>query len=94
MKCRNISDEIRGKVDKRVKAGTFDNKSDGGGDNPTTARSTGTRYKKQGTANTAIEEEDADEETEVKEDRMPSRKHLHQMLGMFNTLVGNVNDTK
>ena len=46
MKCRNITDKMRGRVNKMVKAGTFDNKSGDGGDKSTTARSTGTKYNK------------------------------------------------
>ena len=91
MKCRNITDEMRGKVNKLVKAGVFDNKSGGVGDKPTTARSTGTRYKKRGAVNVVVEEEDDGKETEVEGGGLPSREYLLQMLGMSNILVGNVN---
>jgi hypothetical protein len=35
-----------------------------------------------------VEDQDDGEETEVKEDRMPTREHLLQMLGTSNTLTG------
>ena len=75
LKCRNITDEIRGKVDKLVKAGVFIDKSDGGGGKPTTARTTGTgkpTYKKQGPANTVVKEKYDVEETEAKESVLKS----------------------
>ena len=40
LKCRNITDEMRGKVDKLVKARAFNDKSGGGGNKLTTARTT------------------------------------------------------
>ena len=93
MKWRNITDNMRGKVDKLVKAGAFGNKS-GGSDKTTIVRSNGTRHKKQGVANTVVKEEDDGEEMEVEEDGFPPQEHLLQMLGMSNTSVGNVNDIK
>ena len=72
MKCRNITEDMHGRVDKMVKIGAFDDKSGGGGDKLTKARSTGTKYKKKGAVNAVVEEEDDGKETEVKEDRIPS----------------------
>ena len=42
--------------------------------------------------NTVVKEEDDREETEVKEDGMPTQEHLLQILGMSNNLVYNVNN--
>ena len=80
-----------------IKAGTFDDKSNDGSNKTIAARaSVGTNPTKQkgGTANTVIKEEDNGEETGVKEDKMPTQEHLLQMLGMSNTLIGNVNNTE
>ena len=88
---------MRTNINKLVDAGAFNHKSGGGGDKPTTARTTGRSKptkQKIGAANAVVEEEDDGEEIEVEEDRMPTREYLIQMLGLSNTLVGNVNDTK
>ena len=75
-----------------VKAGAFDGKS-GSGDKDK-ASGTATKFKKKGVVNTAVEEEDDDEETEVKDNELSIREHLLRMLGMSNTLVGNANNVE
>ena len=72
MTCRNITDDMRGRIKKAAKAGAFNNKSSKGGNTLTTARSTATKYKRKGAVNVVVEEEDNDEKTEVKENGMPS----------------------
>ena len=76
-----------------VKARALDNKSDSG-NKSTKLKNTKTKYKKKGAANAVVEEEDDGEETEVKDNNLPTREHLLWMLDMTNTLVGNVDNTK
>ena len=90
MECRNITDNMRTRVEQMVKAGAFADNS-GGGDK---AKSTATKIKKKGAVNAVVEAEDDGKETEVKDDELPTREHLLRMLGMSNTLVGNVNNVK
>ena len=73
-----------------VKAGAFDDKNGGG--NKT--KSAATKFKKKETVNTVVEEEGDGEETQVKDNNLPTQEHLLWMLGMSTTLVGNVSDTE
>jgi len=74
MKCRNITDDIRTRVDQMVKAGAFDGKS-GGGDKDK-ASGTATKFKKKGAVNAVVEEEDNGEEMEVEDNELPTQEHL------------------
>ena len=58
MKCRNITEDMRSRVDRMVKVGAFDNKSGGGN----RTKSAATKFKKKGAANAVVEEEDNGEE--------------------------------
>jgi hypothetical protein len=91
--CNQISNTVRKNIGKLVKAGVFESASTSSG----TASSAGAGQpskQKRGTANAVVEEEDDGEETDVEEDGMPTREHLLQMLGMSNTLIGNVNNVE
>ena len=77
-----------------VKAGAFAGKRGGGGGDKDKASGTATKFKKKGTVNAVVEEEDDGEETEVEDDKLPTREHLLRMLGMSNTLIGNVNNVE
>ena len=90
MKCRNITEDMRSRVDRMVKVGAFDNKSGGGN----RTKSAATKFKKKGAVNAVVEEEDDSEETEVKHDNLPTREYPLWMLGMSNTLVDNVNNVE
>ena len=70
MKCRNITEDMRTGVDQMVKAGAFDDKS-GVGDKSTKTKNVTTKFKKKGTFNAVVEEEDDGKETEVEEDELP-----------------------
>ena len=88
--CNQISEPVKSQIKKLVKDGVFNGTC--GNAAMTTAARKPTKHKR-GTVNAVVEEEDDREETEVKEDGMPTQEHLLQMLGMLNTLIGNVNST-
>ena len=90
-KCCNITEDMCARVDQMVKDETFDNKS-GGGNNLAKTKSVAIKYKKEETVNMVVQEEDNGEETEVKDDDLPTREHLLRMLGMSNILVDNVSE--
>ena len=72
MEFRNITNDMRTRVDQMVKARVFDDKSGSGHK----AKSTATKFKKKGEVNAVVEEEDDGGEKEVKDEELSTREHL------------------
>jgi hypothetical protein len=94
-KCNQISETVRANIDMLVKTGAFNNTSNDSHNKPTVARTIGgnkSPKQKRGAANTVVKEKENGEETEIKEDGMPTQEPLLQMFGISTTLVGNANN--